>query len=47
MTTKNLAMVFGPTLMRDAEASRDLLDMSYKNAAIEYLIVHADDLFTV
>ncbi|KAI8879732.1 RhoGAP-domain-containing protein [Backusella circina FSU 941] len=47
MTTKNLAMVFGPTLMRDAEASRDLLDMSYKNAVIEYLIVHVDELFTI
>lgn len=44
MTTKNLAMVFGPTLMRDVEASRDLVDMSYKNAVIEFLIIHVDDL---
>ncbi|KAG0178082.1 hypothetical protein DFQ29_003960 [Apophysomyces sp. BC1021] len=45
MTTKNLAMVFGPTLMRDKDPSRDLLDMSYKNAAIEFLIHNAFDFF--
>lgn len=46
MTTKNLAMVFGPTLMRDEDGSRELADMSYKNAVIEYLITHAHSLFT-
>ncbi|OBZ82737.1 putative Rho-type GTPase-activating protein 4 [Choanephora cucurbitarum] len=45
MTTKNLAMVFGPTLLRDVEASRDLIDMSYKNAIVEFLINYVDDLF--
>ncbi|KAI8877893.1 RhoGAP-domain-containing protein [Backusella circina FSU 941] len=45
MTTKNLAMVFGPTLLRDVEATRDLIDMSSKNAVIEYLIVHVAELF--
>lgn len=44
MTTKNLAMVFGPTLLRDVEASRDLVDMSYKNAVVEFLIINAHDL---
>jgi hypothetical protein len=44
MTSKNLAMVFGPTLLRDLEASRDLVDMSYKNAVIEYLILHVHEL---
>ncbi|KAG2237536.1 hypothetical protein BDF21DRAFT_386678 [Thamnidium elegans] len=44
MTTRNLAMVFGPTLMRDVEATRDLIDMSYKNAVIEFLIVESHDL---
>ncbi|CEP16580.1 hypothetical protein [Parasitella parasitica] len=44
MTTKNLAMVFGPTLLRDVEASRDLVDMSYKNAVVEFLITQAHDL---
>ncbi|CAO0801319.1 unnamed protein product [Mucor circinelloides] len=44
MTTKNLAMVFGPTLLRDVESSRDLVDMSYKNAVVEFLIINAHDL---
>lgn len=45
MTTKNLAMVFGPTLLRDIESSRDLVDMSYKNAVVEYLILNVNELF--
>ncbi|ORZ26134.1 hypothetical protein BCR42DRAFT_364789 [Absidia repens] len=45
MTTKNLAMVFGPTLLRDKDATRDLLDMSYKNATIEFIINHTPLLF--
>lgn len=45
MTTKNLAMVFAPTLMRDREGTRELHDMGYKNAAIEYLINQAQELF--
>lgn len=44
MTTKNLAMVFGPTLLRDVESSRDLVDVSFKNAVVEFLIVHAHDI---
>ncbi|KAI8330427.1 hypothetical protein BC941DRAFT_440463 [Chlamydoabsidia padenii] len=46
MTTKNLAMVFGPTLLHDKDATRDLLDMSYKNATIEFIINHTPLLFT-
>ncbi|KAI9266913.1 hypothetical protein BDA99DRAFT_558939 [Phascolomyces articulosus] len=45
MTTKNLAVVFAPTLMRDQDGARDLLDMSYKNATLEYLINQAMELF--
>lgn len=45
MTVKNLAMVFAPTLMRDKDSTRDFLDMSYKNAVIEYLITNAYELF--
>jgi hypothetical protein len=44
MTTKNLAMVFGPTLLRDIESSRDLIDMSSKNAVVECLILNAKEL---
>ncbi|KAI8341256.1 hypothetical protein BC941DRAFT_370135 [Chlamydoabsidia padenii] len=45
MTTKNLAMVFGPTLLCDKDGSRDLVDMSYKNATIEFIINHTHILF--
>lgn len=45
MTVKNLALVFGPTLMRDRDPNRDFLDMSYKNAVVEYFILNAHSLF--
>ncbi|EIE83882.1 hypothetical protein RO3G_08587 [Rhizopus delemar RA 99-880] len=45
MTTKNLSMVFAPTLMRHQDPSRDFLDISYKNAAVEYLLLHTSKLF--
>ncbi|KAI8976218.1 hypothetical protein BDB01DRAFT_803775 [Pilobolus umbonatus] len=46
MSIKNLAMVFAPTLMRHTDPSRDFLDISYKNATIEYLLTHTAELFT-
>ena len=45
MSVKNLAMVFAPTLMRHSDASRDFLDISYKNATIEYILLHTTELF--
>lgn len=45
MTAKNLAVVFGPTLMRDQDPSRDLLDMNAKNATVEYIITNTTTLF--
>ncbi|CAO0794952.1 unnamed protein product [Mucor circinelloides] len=46
MSVKNLAMVFAPTLMRHSDASRDFLDISYKNATIEYILLHTVELFS-
>lgn len=46
MTVKNLAMVFAPTLMRHNDPSKDFLDISYKNATIEYILLNTDKLFT-
>ncbi|KAG2205762.1 hypothetical protein INT47_003945 [Mucor saturninus] len=45
MTIKNLSMVFAPTLMRHSDPSRDFLDISYKNATIEYVLLHTSELF--
>ncbi|CAO3619434.1 unnamed protein product [Mucor hiemalis] len=47
MTIKNLAMVFAPTLMRHSDPSRDFLDISYKNATIEYILAHTSKLFAL
>ncbi|KAF9184750.1 hypothetical protein BGZ51_003153 [Haplosporangium sp. Z 767] len=45
MTSKNLSVVFGPTLMRNPDPNREILDMTYKNMTIEYLILNTSDLF--
>ncbi|OZJ01837.1 hypothetical protein BZG36_05295, partial [Bifiguratus adelaidae] len=44
MTTRNLAVVFGPTLLRSPDPTADLLDMGGKNAVVEYLVSHGADL---
>ncbi|KAI8329774.1 hypothetical protein EDC96DRAFT_529135 [Choanephora cucurbitarum] len=44
MSIKNLAMVFAPTLMRHPDPSRDFLDISYKNATIEFILFHLTEL---
>ncbi|KAK3834450.1 MAG: hypothetical protein J3R72DRAFT_372250, partial [Linnemannia gamsii] len=45
MTSKNLSVVFGPTLMRNPDPSREILDMTSKNMTIEFLIVNTPQLF--
>lgn len=45
MTAKNLAMVFAPTLMRHMDQAKDFLDISYKNATIEFILLHTEQLF--
>ncbi|KAG0274805.1 hypothetical protein BGZ95_009440 [Linnemannia exigua] len=46
MNAKNLSVVFGPTLMRNPDPSREIMDMTFKNLTIEFLIVHTRDLFS-
>ncbi|KAK9761581.1 Rho-type gtpase-activating protein [Basidiobolus ranarum] len=45
MGTKNLAVVFGPTLMRSLDPSQEFYDTARKNAVVEYLLCCAEDLF--
>ncbi|KAJ2956255.1 hypothetical protein NQZ79_g7859 [Umbelopsis isabellina] len=45
MTAKNLAVVFGPTLLRDQDPSRELLDMNAKNTTVEFIIINSMILF--
>ncbi|KAI8384955.1 uncharacterized protein BYT42DRAFT_564202 [Radiomyces spectabilis] len=40
MTSKNIAVVFGPTLMRHEDEHLDILDMNRKIGAIEFIINH-------
>ena len=45
MTTKNLAVIFGPTLMRNRDEGLDIVDMNHKINAIEYIVSHYKTLF--
>lgn len=47
MTSKNLAVIFGPTLLRDQDENRDLLEMNHKIGMIEYILNHMDTLFVI
>lgn len=45
MTPRNLSVVFGPTLMRDRDPMREIMDMTSKNSVIEYMIQHSRQFF--
>ncbi|KAG9302849.1 hypothetical protein G9A89_009626 [Geosiphon pyriformis] len=45
MTAKNLAVVFGPTLLRGPNANTEILDMNLKNSVVEYIIQNTERLF--
>ncbi|RCH79026.1 hypothetical protein CU098_003013, partial [Rhizopus stolonifer] len=47
MTCKNLAVIFGPTLLRHKEENRDLLEMTYKIGVIEFILNNVDKLFII
>ncbi|GAA5906334.1 hypothetical protein JCM5296_003173 [Sporobolomyces johnsonii] len=46
MTSANLGVVFGPTVLRSAVAAREWSDMGPKAKIVEILCDHADSLFT-
>lgn len=47
MTSKNIAVIFGPTLLRDQDENRDLLEMNHKINIIEFILNHMDSLFVI
>ncbi|CAG8512500.1 2228_t:CDS:10 [Acaulospora colombiana] len=46
MGSKNLSVVFGPTLLRGPNPNTEILDMTFKNAAVEFIIENAHALFS-
>jgi len=45
MSVTNLALIFGPNLMRSNNLGQDIMDMTLQAKVLSYLIVNADDLF--
>lgn len=45
MTSKNLAVVFAPTLARDPNGEREMIDMHARNEVTQMMIDHANELF--
>ncbi|OLL22476.1 putative Rho-type GTPase-activating protein 3 [Neolecta irregularis DAH-3] len=45
MNTRNLAVVFSPTLVRDPTGLREFHDMQAKNLCVQFLIEHAERIF--
>ncbi|KAI5463776.1 hypothetical protein BGZ63DRAFT_403052 [Mariannaea sp. PMI_226] len=45
MSPKNLAVVFAPTIMRDASIEREMTDMHAKNIAIQFVIENSQTIF--
>ncbi|KAG0044872.1 hypothetical protein BGZ83_009847 [Gryganskiella cystojenkinii] len=45
MNSKNLSVVFGPTLMRNPDPSKEIMDMTYKNMTVEFFITNTSELF--
>lgn len=45
MNTRNLAVVFAPTLLRHTSDEREMTDMHAKNSAIQFLIDNNDRIF--
>ncbi|KAG5518374.1 hypothetical protein PMAC_003171 [Pneumocystis sp. 'macacae'] len=45
MSSKNLAVVFSPTLLRDESGMRDIIDIQAKNIGMQYLLDNAENIF--
>ena len=45
MDTRNLAVVFAPTIMRDHSLEREMTDMHAKNLAVQFLIENSHTIF--
>ncbi|KAI9253959.1 Rho GTPase activation protein [Phascolomyces articulosus] len=45
MNARNLAVIFGPTLLRNTDEASDLLEMSCKIETISYILHHCEALF--
>ncbi|TGZ77253.1 RhoGAP-domain-containing protein [Ascodesmis nigricans] len=45
MTTRNLSVVFAPTLIRHVSDEREMSDMHLKNSALQFLIDHNEEVF--
>lgn len=45
MTSKNLAVVFAPSIMRDVSLEREMTDMAAKSVAVQFLIENSDKIF--
>ncbi|KAG5438435.1 hypothetical protein PCANB_002924 [Pneumocystis canis] len=45
MSSRNLAVVFSPTLLRDKSGTQDITDIQAKNIAMQYLFDNATNIF--
>ena len=45
MTSQNVAVVFAPTVMRPESLAREMQDTQAKNAAVQFLIEHCQEVF--
>lgn len=45
MSSKNLAVVFAPSIMRDVSLEREMTDMAPKSVAVQFLIENSDKIF--
>ncbi|KAI6244727.1 putative Rho-type GTPase-activating protein 4 [Erysiphe necator] len=45
MSSKNLAVVFAPTIMRDTSLEREMTDMHAKNIVVQFIIENSHDIF--